>query len=230
VGDVFFLAFLAALYPTLLAATTVMLVLPHPKRLLLGYLLGAAMTSVTVGLVIVFALRDSGLVHTTKAALGPGADIALGCLALTIALVLGTGRDQRLVERRRKRKAAKGGSDGPPRWQQALGRGSARTTFVVGALLTLPGATYITALYRISDENLSDPLTVASVLAFNVIMLMLLEIPLLAYTIAPDWTPKAVERFKRALRERGRGWAIRGAAIVGILFVLRGVLTLIVQG
>lgn len=226
-GDVFFLAFLAALYPTLLAATTVMLMLPHPKRLLLGYLLGAAMTSITLGLVIVFTLRHSGLVQTTQTTLGPGADLVLGCLALLIAFVLGSGRDQRLVERRRERKAAKGPS-GPPRWQQALGRGSARTTFVVGALLTLPGATYITALYRISDENLADPVTVAVVLAFNLIMLMLLEIPLLAYTIAPDWTPKAVERFKGALRERGRGWAVRGAAIVGILLIARGIITLLV--
>lgn len=226
-GDVFFLAFLAALYPTLLAATTAMLLLPHPKRLLIGYLFGAAMTSVTLGLVIVFTLRHSGLVHTTQATLGPGADIALGLLALTIAFVLGSGRDQRVVERRRERKAAKG-SSGPPRWQQALGRGSARTTFVVGALLTLPGATYITALYRIADENLTDPLTVAVILAFNLIMLMLLEIPLLAYTIAPDWTPKAVERFKAALRERGRGWAVRGAAIVGILLIARGIVTLLV--
>lgn len=226
-GDVFFLAFLAALYPTLLAATTVMLLLPHPKRLLLGYLLGAAMTSVTLGLLIVFTLRHSGLVHTTQATLGPGADIALGLLALTIAFVLGSGRDQRVVERRRERKAAKGPS-GPPRWQQALGRGSARTTFVVGALLTLPGATYITALYRIADENLADPVTVLVVLAFNLIMLMLLEVPLLAYTIAPDWTPKAVERFKATLRERGRGWAVRGAAIVGILLIARGIVTLLV--
>ena len=225
-GDVFFLAFLAALYPTLLAATTVMLLLPHPKRLLLGYLLGAAMTSVTLGLIIVFTLRHSGLVHATQVALGPGADIALGCLALVIAYVLGTGRDQRLAERRRERKAEKG-PQGPPRWQQALGRGSARTTFVVGALLTLPGATYITALYRIADENLADPVTVAVVLAFNVIMLMLLEIPLLAYTIAPDWTPRAVERFKQALRERGRGWAVRGATILGILLVARGIITLL---
>ena len=225
-GDVFFLAFLAALYPTLLAATTVMLVLPHPKRLLLGYLLGAAMTSVTLGLIIVFTLRHSGLVHTTQTTLGPGADLALGCLALTIAVVLGTGGDQRLVERRRERKAAKGPTE-PPRWQQALDRGSARTTFVVGALLTLPGATYITALYRIADENLADPVTVAVILAFNVIMLMLLEIPLLAYTIAPDWTPKAVERFKRALRKRGRIWGMRIAAALGLLMIARGIVTLL---
>lgn len=225
-GDVFFLAFLAALYPTLLAATTVMLLLPHPKRLLLGYLLGAAMTSVTLGLLIVFTLRHSGLVHTTQATLGPGADIALGLLALTIALVLGSGRDQRVIERRRERKAAKGPS-GPPRWQQALGRGSARTTFVVGALLTLPGATYITALYRIADENLADPVTVAVILAFNLIMLMLLEVPLLAYIFAPEWTPKAIERFKRKLRERGRTWGVRVAAALGLLMVARGIITLL---
>jgi hypothetical protein len=228
VGDVFFLAFLAALYPTLLAATTVMLLLPHPKRLLLGYLLGAAMTSVTVGLVIVFALRHSGLTKTTQTTLGPGADIALGCLALAIAFVLRSGRAQRLVERRRERKAAKGKDKaGPPRWQQALGRGSARTTFVVGALLTLPGATYITALYRIADENLADPLTVVVVLAFNLIMLMLLEIPLLAYTFAPDWTPKAIDRAKHKLSERGRIWGVRVATLLGLLMIARGVITLL---
>jgi hypothetical protein len=228
VGDVFLLAFLAALYPTLLAATTVMLLLPHPKRLLLGYLCGAAMTSVTLGLVIVFALRHAGLTRTTQVTLSPVEDIVLGCLALLIAFVLHSGRDRRLVERRRERKAAKGGEKkGPPRWQEALGRGSARTTFVVGALLTLPGATYITALYRISDENLADPLTVLVVLAFNAIMLMLLEIPLLAYTFAPDWTPKAIERFKRKLSERGRIWGIRVATALGLLMIARGVLALL---
>lgn len=227
-GDVFLLAFLAALYPSLLAATTVMLLLPHPKRLLLGYLCGAAMTSITLGLVIVFALRNAGLTRTTQVTLSPVEDIALGCLALAIAFVLHSGRDQRLVERRRERKAAKGEEkQGPPRWQQALGRGSARTTFVVGALLTLPGATYITALYRISDENLSDPLTVLTVIAFNAIMLMLLEIPLLAYTFAPDWTPKAIERFKAKLRERGRTWGIRVAATLGALMIARGIITLV---
>jgi hypothetical protein len=205
-----------------------MLLLPHPKRLLLGYLCGAAMTSVTLGLIIVFALRNAGLTETTQVTLGPGEDIILGCLALVIAFVLHSGRDRKLVERRRERKAAKGKDKaGPPRWQQALGRGSARTTFVVGALLTLPGATYITALYRISDENLADPLTVLVVLAFNVIMLMLLEIPLLAYTLAPDWTPKAIERFKHKLSERGRIWGIRIAATLGLLMIARGIVTLL---
>jgi hypothetical protein len=57
-------------------------------------------------------------------------------------------------------------------------------------------------------------------------MLILLEAPLIGYTLAPEWTPRAVERFRAALRSRGRGWAVRGAAIVGALLVLRGLLTL----
>ena len=225
-GDVFLLAILAAFYPTLLAATTVMLMLPRPKRLLLGYLLGAAMTSITLGLVIVFTLRNSGISHTAQATIGPGEDIALGCLALVVAYVLGTERDEPLRERRRERKAAKG-TQGPPRWQQFLGRGSARVTFAVGACLTLPGATYIAALYRIADEELADPVTVALVLVFNAIMLMLLEIPLLAYTFAPEWTPRAIERFKAKLRERGRTWGVRAAAALGVLMIARGVITLL---
>src|SRR4051794_39446762 len=53
-------AFTAMINPTLVAATTVMLVIDNPRRLMLGYLMGAMMTSVTIGLVIVFALQDSG--------------------------------------------------------------------------------------------------------------------------------------------------------------------------
>jgi hypothetical protein len=65
------------------------------------------------------------------------------------------------------------------------------------------------------------------VVAFNVIMLMLLEIPLLAYTFAPDWTPKAIERFKHRLSERGRSWGIRVATILGILMISRGIIALV---
>ena len=55
-GQVFFFACVAMLNPTLLAAVTLMLLLPNPKRLMLGYLLGAYTTSISLGLVIVFAL------------------------------------------------------------------------------------------------------------------------------------------------------------------------------
>jgi Sap-like sulfolipid-1-addressing protein len=226
-SHVLFFAFTAALNPTLLAATTVMLLLPRPKLLLLGYLLGAAVTSIALGIVIVFSLQDSGAVSTAKNTINPATDLAIGALLVVLACVLGTGQDQRLAERRRRRKGPKP-EKGPPRWQQALSKGSARTTFIVGALLTLPGASYLAGLDRIAKEDFSTAETVGVVILFNLIMLALIELPLIGYALAPDWTPKAVAGFKDGLSRHGRAWGVRGAAIVGTLLIVRGIITLLV--
>ena len=106
--DIFLLAFSAALNPTLLAATTVMLLLPRPRNLMLGYLLGAMMTSISLGLVIVFSLEGSGAVEVAKNTLGPVGDIVLGAILLIVARVLSAERDAILRERRERHKAAKG--------------------------------------------------------------------------------------------------------------------------
>src|SRR4051794_24039620 len=119
-----------------------MLLLPNPRRLMLGYLCGAMLTSVTVGCLIVFSLNNSGTVNTARTTLSPAATIALGAFMLTAAWVLATGRQTAITERRRKK------DKGPPRWQQALGKGSPRVTFFIGAMLTLPGVSYLVALGR----------------------------------------------------------------------------------
>jgi Sap, sulfolipid-1-addressing protein len=134
-GQVVLLSLTASLNPTLVAATTVMLLLDKPSRLMLGYLLGAYMTSITLGLVIVFSLSDSSASNTTENTISPAVDIALGGIALAAAFVLYTGRYERRRETKRARKAEKP-DKGPPRWQRELSKGSARTTFIVGALLT----------------------------------------------------------------------------------------------
>jgi hypothetical protein len=228
--DILLLAFSAALNPTLLAATTVMLLLPKPRNLMLGYLLGAMMTSVSLGLAIVFSLEDSGAVEVAKDTLGPVGDIVLGAIFLIVARVLSAERDAILKERRGQRQAAMGKAKrakGPPRWQQALSRGTPRTTFVIGALLTLPGASYLIALTRLAKDNLGAPKAVLVILGFNLIMLALLELPLLSYWLEPEATPGRVERFKASLRRDGRRIAIRIATAAGMLLVVRGVVTLI---
>ncbi len=126
-GHVLVLALTAALNPTLLAASTMMMLLANPVRLMLGYLLGALLTSITLGIAIVYQLQGSGLESTTKRTLSPTATLTLGVIFLVLALVLGTGRDRRVTERRRARKPARADT-GPPRWQRELGRGSARVT------------------------------------------------------------------------------------------------------
>jgi hypothetical protein len=223
-GDVIFQSFLSVLNPTLIAVTTVMLLLPDPGRLMLGYWLGAMITSVTVGLLIVFSLEGSSTVSTTKRTLSPLADIVLGGVLLVLALVLARGRDQRLAERRATHNQGKK----PPRWQRALRKGTPRTTFVIGALLTLPGATYLAGLDRLSKLGYSTAVTVLVVIAFNLVMLILLEGPLIAFAVAPDWTPGAIDRAKAWAGTRGRQFAVRGLAAIGVALVVKGIIGLLV--
>src|SRR5207245_7451330 len=96
VSRVVLLALAASLNPTLLAAATLMLVLPQPSRLMLGYLCGALLTSITLGLIIVFSFSNSGAAKTTQHSVSPGVDIALGALALLIAQAIAGGQVKRL--------------------------------------------------------------------------------------------------------------------------------------
>jgi len=184
------------------------------------------MTSITLGLVIVFALKGSSAVSTTENTISPAVDLALGAIMLVAAFVLGTGRDASIAERRRARKGPKE-AKGPPRWQQALSKGSARTTFLVGALLTLPGASHLAGLDQIEKQNLSTTVTVLVVIGFNVIMLMLLELPLLGFVVAPDWTPGAVERAKAWVGRNGRTAAIIALTAIGAALVIKGIIGLV---
>jgi hypothetical protein len=230
VTAILLLALVVMFTPTLLAAVTIMMLLPNPKRLMLGYLLGAYATSITCGMLIVFSLQDTGSVSTAQT-MGPWEDLALGALALLIAFVLGSGRDEPLQERRRRRKEAKE-ADGEAKesWpDRMLGRGSARITFVVGALLTFPGVSYLAAMDKIAGLDVGDPALVLIVIAFCIVQLTLLELPLLGYAIAPDWTKDAVMRFRAWLGRNGRQAGVIVAAGVGSLLVLRGVITLIVE-
>ena len=224
-------AVLSAFYPTLLAATTVMLLLDHPKRLLLAYLLGALLVSISSGLVIVFALDgSSGATSTAQNTLSPAMNLVLGGILLLIAYLFRPGQPPReggrLAERRRRKSESKA-DKGPPRWQAALSKGSPRAAFVVGVLLTLPGATYLIGLKDIADKDEGTAATIALVLGFNLIMLALLELPLIAFAVAPEWTTGAIDRFKAWFARNSSVLGFRLAMIFGLLLIARGVAELL---
>ena len=223
-GRIFVLALTAALNPTLVTATTVMLLLPNPKRLMVGYLAGAYTTGIIVGLAIVEWLHNSGAVSETKHTVAPGIDLALGAIALITAYVVWSGS---LARRRERRKLKRGDRPKqPPRWQRALSRGSPRTTFLIGLLLSFPGASYLAALTEIHRQGFGVAGDVVVVIAVNVVMLVLLETPLIAFAVAPDWTPVAIDRFKGWMTRYGAEAITIGLSVVGAALILRGVLTL----
>lgn len=226
-GSIFGLALLAMLNPTLLAAVTLMLLLPSPKKLMIGYLLGAYTTSISVGLAIVFVLHDSNSVGG-KHTIGPVEDIVVGSLLLLVAFVLGTDRDHGLRERRAKRRDAKlaknGGEEKQPLPIRMLGRGSPRVSFVVGLLLSFPGLSYLVGLGRIDGLDAGVVPTALLVIVFCLIQQTLLEVPLIGYALAPERTQLAVDGFRAWLARNGRRAGIIAAAVIGALAIIHGIL------
>ncbi len=231
--DIFLLGLVSMFNPSLLAAVTVMLLLPNPKRLMIGYLLGAYTTSITLGLVIVFTLQGSSTESTAKHTVSPLEDIVVGLLAVLIAFVLGTGRDAGFQARRQEKKDAKlkakreAGKPTESLPLRLLGKGDPRITFVVGAILSFPGVSYLTALDKIHHLNPGTVYTVLLVVGFCLMQQILLEVPLLGYIFAPGSTQDRVTRFKAWMGAKGRSAAVIGAGVIGVVLIARGVITLL---
>jgi hypothetical protein len=220
-ADVLVLALAAAVYPTLLAGVVVILTLPRPQRALAAFLLGGMAMSVSAGLVILLVLDGIDANGRARHTVAPAVHITVGLLSLAVATVLwrrvrsspmtGTGRD------------LPDGEVTPSRLQRALKRDSAIVVFAAGVVLNLPGAWYLAALNEISDAH-DDPLTdVLLVVAFNAIMFVLVEIPLVGYVVAPERTAQRVRAFDAWLRTYSRQLAAAIAAAIGVYLVAKGV-------
>jgi hypothetical protein len=227
VGEVVVLAFTAALNPTELAATTVMLLLPHPERLLFGYWMGAMLTGTASGLVVVFALSDTSAGHTTTHTVGPAVWLVAAVLLVVAAFALADGADSRLRARRAARHAEHGEKEKTPKWEKTLREGNTWGAFVIGMMLSLPGASYLAALDRLTHLHYSTFSTVLVLIGFNLVQNLLLEIPMLAFRIWPDETPAAIDRAKAWVSRHGREYAAWALGSVGVALAIPSVIALV---
>ena len=218
-GAVVLLAFTAAFNPTEIAAVTVMLLLRNPERLMLGYWLGAMTTGIASGLVIVFALQDSAE-QSTKHTVSPVVQLVFAALLIVaaIALAKGVGKHHETKEKKDKK---------PPKWRQTLEKGNLWQTFVVGILLSFPGASYLAALDRLIHLHYSAFAVVLILIGFNLIQNLLLEIPMLAFKIWPTQTPAAIDSAKAWAVRHGRTYGAWGLAILGVALAIISIIGLL---
>jgi Sap, sulfolipid-1-addressing protein len=220
VGEIVALSFASALNPTLLAATTVMLLLPHPEKLMLGYLLGAMTMSIASGLLLVYALQGSGTANTTKHALTPIEDFVVAAAALIAAALLASGAVKRARTRRATRRTK---PKKPPKWKQRMSDGTFATTFVLGVALSLPGATFLLALDKLSKLHYSVAVTTLVVIGSTLISLIVLEIPMLAFALWPEQTPSAIDSAKVWIGKHGQEYGAGALAVIGVAVLVRGI-------
>lgn len=227
--QIFVLALYAAVYPALLAAVAVLLTSPRRYQLLTAFLAAGMAVSVAAGVGIVLLLHGSGAVAHSGSGWNWGTDIAVGVIALLLALVLATHAGQRLrnrrAARRRTRSAARREAERSEPWsQRLLGRNSIPVVVGAAVLLNLPGAVYLVALKDIAGGHHSVPVDIGLVLAFNLIMFVLAELPWAGLMLAPDRTEALVEKATRFLGVHGTKIATGLCVVVGIHLVVRGAL------
>lgn len=199
-GQLLVLALLSAITsPTAIAAVLVILSRPRAVALLAAYVIGSFATSLLVGIVLVEVLRGSGAFDASEHAGNPIVHLVAGVVVLAASLWLRSDRSapvrRRAAEMRAARKARKAaGPKKPSRTSRMLSRGTTPVLAALGVAMHLPGVLYLVALADVSHESLSTASTVAVLAIFNAIMLLPIELPLLAFALAPARTQDALDR------------------------------------
>jgi hypothetical protein len=206
-AEFFALAFTAALNPKLLAIDLLLIENRRSRAMFLCLLLGGLTVALTVGLLDVLVLHADAL--KAQGTVSAGVDLAVGLLLLAVGGLLATGR----LHGRRKAPAPAG--DLPPEkgdvqpeekdgWAQRLLREPRPgLAMLVGALVGIPGASYLTALHILVTGKSSTATQVIAVVIFVLIDFLLIIIPFVFLQLRPEAT--------KALLKHSQDWLLSHA-------------------
>jgi hypothetical protein len=198
-AEFFALAFTAALNPKLLALDLLLIENKRPRAMFLCVLLGGMTVALTIGLLDVLTVHADAISSQGKAS--AGVDLALGLLLLMAGGLLATGRLHR--RQRTPVPAGAGPPDKPKKdsWaQRMLAEPRLGLAMLAGALVGLPGASYIAALHNLVAGKYSTATQVIAVVVFVVIEFLLIIIPFAFLELRPEAT--------KALLRRSQDWLL----------------------
>jgi len=109
--NVLLLGAVAGLDPANVGAVAFILSRRRPGSLLVAYLVGGLGISLIAGVVVLFVLKGAGV--GSKSTVPPEIEVAVGALALVVAVLVGTGVAARLRDREQARHGKADGADGP---------------------------------------------------------------------------------------------------------------------
>ncbi len=205
------MAVAVSLEPFRIGMTVLMLNRPRPLLQLTAFLCGGFAMGMSVGLVVLFVLRRAltGSGYFTL----PRVQTLIGVLALVAAAALAV-------------KAPAGrlaGSERFSTWTRRLLTGpSLWVAGVAGLGIALPSVDYLAALAVILASGAAAMTQVGALLMFNVVAFALVEIPLLAYALAPGRTRSTMAALHEWLRARRRLEVVALLAVVGAALLAAG--------
>ncbi|WP_395308891.1 GAP family protein [Mycobacterium sp. AMU20-3851] len=197
------MAVAVSLEPFRIGMSVLMLNRPRPLLQLTAFLCGGFLMGLTVGMVVLFLL-ESRLPESAHFTL-PRVQVAIGVLALLAAAVLAL-----TTARPRAR---------PPWLTRLLAGQSLWVASAAGLGIALPSVDYLAALAVIGTADVSSTTRLAALLTFNVVAFALVEIPLLAYLVAPERTRARLAALNDWLQAQGRRGVATMVAVVGVVLL-----------
>jgi hypothetical protein len=232
-GQLIPLAVLAAITsPTAMAAVLVILSRPRPIALLTAYVVGSFTASVLIGLGAVALLRSSHGFTVSHSTSRPTFQITVGVIILISEAWLSSTRSEAIRQRstewlaERRQRAVERSAERPSRSAEILNEGSVGLVAALGVAMHLPGLLYLVALADMAAAKLSPPDTVIVLIAFNLLMLAPIELPLLGCILSPDATQRRVKAIDDYIHSHRRRELLIVGALTGGYLIVSGALAL----
>jgi hypothetical protein len=228
-AEFFALAFLSALNPKLLALDLLLIENRRPRMMFLCVLFGGMTVALTVGLLDVLVFHADAI-HS-QGTVSAGVDLALGLLLLAVGALVATGR----LHGRRKVPVPAG--DGQPEkpekpekkdgWaQRVLAEPRFGLAMLVGALVGIPGATYLTALHNLVTGKSSTATQIIAVVIFVLIDFLLIIVPFTFLELRPEATKAWLKSTQDWLLGHARQLMAYTALILGAYLAISGLVRL----
>ena len=214
------MALAVSVEPFRIGMAVLMLNRPRPILQLLAFLCGGFTMGISVGLFVLFVFRRR-LLGSTYFTL-PKVQILIGVLALTVAAVLAA----RALIGTSTRRSDPGSGKVAARVRRLLNGPSLWIAAIAGLGIALPSVDYMAALAVILASGAAAMTQVGALLMFNAVAFALVEIPLLAYLLAPDATRTSMAALNDWIRSRRRVEVVTLLAVVGCVLLSVGVANL----
>jgi hypothetical protein len=225
-AEFFGLAFLAALNPKLLALDLLLIENRRPRVMFLCVLLGGMTVALTIGLLDVLVFRADAIKH--QASVSAGVDLGLGLFLLAAGALLATGR----LHGRRKAPVPAGAlpPDKPEKkdsWvQRALAEPRLGLAVLIGAVIGIPGASYLAALHNLVTGKSPAATQVIAVVIFVIIDFLLIIIPYAFLELRPEATKARLKHTQDWLFSHALQLTATIALLLGTYLAISGLVRL----
>jgi hypothetical protein len=226
-AEFFGLAFLAGLNPKLLALDLLLIENRRPRAMFLWLLAGGLTVGVTIGLLDVLVFHLDAI--NDQRSVSAGVDLALGLLLLAAGALVATGRlhgrhkaPSAVGDRQTKKQENK--KDG---WaQRMLAEPRLGLAVLVGAVIGVPGVSYLTALHNLVVGNYSTATQVVAVFVFVFIAFLLIIIPYAFLELRPEATKARLKRSQIWLGSHARQFIAAVALLLGAYLTISALVRL----